>query len=112
MLFDGALAALSKAANDMKAGNIAAKGKSISHAISIIDNGLRASLDKKAGGSIAEQLDSLYEYMSGRLLAANLNNQPELLEEVRRMLLELKGAWEQIAPQAAGERAAEQAVKA
>jgi flagellar protein FliS len=111
MLFDGALAALAKAANDMKAGNVAAKGKSISQAISIIDNGLRASLDKAAGGNIAEQLDSLYEYMSGRLLTANLNNQPELLEEVRRMLHELKGAWEQIAPQA-GEHAAAPAAAA
>jgi flagellar protein FliS len=85
----------------MKAGQVAAKGQSISKAIEIIDNGLRASLDKEAGGSIAEQLDSLYEYMSSRLLVANLNNQPELLEEVRRLLHELKGAWDQIGPQPA-----------
>ncbi len=50
------------------------KGKSISKAIQIIDNGLRASLDKKAGGEIAEGLDALYEYMGARLLTANLNN--------------------------------------
>jgi flagellar protein FliS len=106
MLFDGAIAAVASAAVQMKAGQIAAKGQSISKAILIIDNGLRASLDQEAGGSIAVQLDSLYEYMSNRLLAANLNNQPELLDEVRRLLHELKGAWDQIAPPAPAERPA------
>lgn len=96
MLYDGALTALAKAGAQMKAGDIAAKGNSISQAISIIDNGLRASLDKKQGGEIAESLDSLYEYMSNRLLAANIGNHPEYIEEVRRLLNELKGAWEQI----------------
>ena len=96
MLYDGALTALAKAAAQMKAGDIAAKGNSISQAISIIDNGLRASLNKKQGGEIAESLDSLYEYMSNRLLAANIGNHPEYIEEVRTLLKELKGAWEQI----------------
>ena len=52
MLYDGALVAILKALANMKAGNIAEKGKAISHAIAIIDNGLRASLDREAGGQI------------------------------------------------------------
>jgi flagellar protein FliS len=96
MLFDGALAAVTSAELFMKAGNIPAKGKSISKAIMIIDSGLRASLDKKVGGAIAESLDALYEYMSNRLLIANLNNQPELLREVHGLLMELKTAWDAI----------------
>jgi len=100
MLYDGALTALSKALAQMKAGDIAAKGKSISQAIAIIDTGLRASLDKKGGAGIAESLDALYEYMSNRLLAANLENRLEYIEEVRTLLNDLKGAWEQIDPQA------------
>jgi flagellar protein FliS len=99
MLYDGALTALAKASHQMKTGDVAGKGNSISQAISIIDNGLRASLDQK-GGEIAQSLDALYEYMSGRLLAANLNNQPEYLDEVRNLLKELKGAWDQIDPAA------------
>ena len=93
MLFDGALAALAKAVHDMKAGNIPAKGKSISHAISIIDNGLRASLDKDGGGDIATSLDSLYQYMSERLLLANLQNQADIVDEVSVLLKDLRGAW-------------------
>jgi flagellar protein FliS len=62
----------------------------------IIDSGLRAALDKKVGGEIAEGLDALYEYMSGRLLTANLKNDPAILEEVQRLLTELRDAWNQI----------------
>ena len=97
MLFDGALVALNTALNGIRSGNIAEKGKSISKAIMIIDSGLRAALDKKAGGEIAEGLDSLYEYMSGRLLTANINNDPAILEEVQRLLIELRDAWNAIA---------------
>lgn len=101
MLFEGALAALATGLQQMNAGNIAGKGQSLSKAITIIDSGLRASLDHKSGGEIAGSLDSLYEYMSNRLVMANLNNQPEVVEEVQRLLHELKGAWESINPTAA-----------
>jgi flagellar secretion chaperone FliS len=96
MLFEGAMIAVVTAIQQMKAGDIPGKGMSISKAIMIIDNGLRASLDKKVGGEIAISLDALYEYMSHRLLLANLNNQPEMLEEVHRLLSELKSAWDAI----------------
>ena len=97
MLFDGALVALGTALHSMRDGNIGEKGKSISKAIMIIDSGLRAALDKKAGGEIAEGLDALYEYMSGRLLTANLANDTAILEEVQRLLSELRDAWNAIA---------------
>jgi flagellar protein FliS len=82
MLYDGAMTAIMKGLANMRMGNIAEKGRAISHAITIIDNGLRASLDREAGGQIASSLDSLYDYMSRQLLVANLQNKPEILEEV------------------------------
>jgi flagellar protein FliS len=97
MLFDGALVALNAALSGMRSGNIGEKGKSISKAIMIIDSGLRAALDKKAGGEIAEGLDALYEYMSARLLTANINNDAGIIEEVQRLLTELRDAWNAIA---------------
>ncbi len=74
----------------------------------IIDSGLRAALDKKVGGDIAEGLDALYEYMSGRLLTANLKNRIEHLEEVQRLLTDLRAAWNAIGdtPAATGKPAA------
>jgi len=100
MLYDGALVAILSALNSMKSGNVAAKGASISKAINIIDNGLRAALDKAAGGEIAANLDALYEYISAQLLKGNLSNDPVPLEESHKLLSDLRDAWNQIAPDA------------
>ena len=96
MLYDGAMVAVLSGLTFMKAGNIPEKGRAISKAIQIVDNGLRASLDRDAGGQIADGLDALYEYMGARLLTANLNNDPAILEEVHRLLAELRDAWNAI----------------
>lgn len=98
MLFDGAVAAINIAKFEMASGEIAKKGTSISKAIDIITNGLRASLDMEAGGELAERLSALYEYMSQRLLFANLKNSTATLDEVLELLISLRSAWEQIAP--------------
>src|ERR1700712_994192 len=63
MLFDGALTSLTIALAEMRAKNIAAKGRAISKAIRIVEEGLRASLDKSTGGAIAASLDSLYAFI-------------------------------------------------
>jgi flagellar protein FliS len=105
MLFDGALTSLTIALNEMRAKNIAAKGRAISKTIRIIEEGLRASLDKSAGGDIAGSLDSLYEFISRRLVQANLENKPEYIEEAQRLLGELRGAWLAIDPEAAARKA-------
>lgn len=105
MLFDGALTTLAIALTEMHAKNIAAKGRAISKAIRIIEEGLRASLDKSAGGEIAGNLDSLYEFISARLVQANLENKPEYIAEAQRLLGELRGAWLAIDPEAAARQA-------
>ncbi len=109
MLFDGTLAAIAKARLAMSRGEIAAKGAAISKAIEIIDGGLKASLDVSAGGVLAERLAALYGYMLNRLLAANLRNDASLLDEITRLLNELRGAWAQIGNAAAPARAGEAA---
>ncbi len=99
MLYQGALLAISAAKNQILRKEIAAKGKSISHAILIIDTGLKCSLDKNVGGELAQNLSALYDYMCQRLVIANLKNDTAALDEVSRLLTELKGAWEEIRPQ-------------
>ncbi len=93
MLFDGAIGAIQLAEKEMKAGRIAAKSKAISHAVNIVTEGLRASLDIKTGGAIAENLDALYAYMIECLMMAHLKNQPEMLTEVQILLQDLRSAW-------------------
>ena len=98
MLYQGALLAISNARNAILRKDVPAKGAAISKAIMIIDDGLNASLDKNVGGELAKNLGSLYEYMGNRLLSANLNNDIAALDEVTRLLSELKGAWDAIRP--------------
>lgn len=98
MLFDGATAAVSLARIHMAAGEIPQKGAAISKAIDLISNGLLASLDMEAGGELAERLAALYDYMTQRLLFANLKNSLATLDEVMELLTSLREAWAQIAP--------------
>lgn len=98
MLYQGALQAIANAKNGILRKDIPAKGKAISQAISIINDGLNASLDKKVGGELAQNLSSLYEYMATRLVTANLKNDMATLDEVARLLVDLKGAWDSIRP--------------
>lgn len=100
MLYQGALLAISSARNQMMKNETASKGASISKAIKIIDEGLKACLDIEAGGEIAKNLNDLYDYMNQRLLIANLKNDPAILDEIGGLLNELKGAWESISPTA------------
>jgi flagellar secretion chaperone FliS len=97
MLFDGALVAVAQAKGHLEQRDVPGKCAAITKAIAIISEGLRASLDIQAGGELAARLDALYEYMAMRLLAANAHNDATVLEEVRSLLLELRGAWEEIA---------------
>lgn len=45
-----------------------------------------------------QNLSALYAYMSARLLEANLRNEVAMLDEVSRLLIELRGGWEAIRP--------------
>lgn len=101
MLFEGALLSIAAARGHMQRGEVAEKGTAISKAIAIIDEGLKLSLDMKAGGDLAQKLDALYEYMCLRLLMANLKNDPEPLDEVASLLNDLKSAWVEIDPEKA-----------
>jgi flagellar protein FliS len=100
MLYDGAMLALADARLGMQRQDTAAKGRALSKAITIIESGLCASLDVKAGGQLAQRLEALYRYMCDRLLRANLQNDSAIVEEVSHLLGELKGAWESIRPAA------------
>lgn len=96
MLFEGAQEALAKARIHMQHNEIAEKGQMISKAIMIIDHGLKASLDMNAGGDLAIKLQALYDYMTHRLLVANIQNNIEIVNEVNKLLSELYGAWKEI----------------
>ena len=62
---------------------------------------LSGSLDLDRGGSIAENLLALYTYMRTRLTSANLYNDVDIIDEISRLLREVKSGWDQIVTDAA-----------
>jgi len=103
MMMDGALERIATARGLMQHGGGAEKAQLLHRAVAIIDE-LRNSLNFKAGGDIATNLDSLYEYMCQRIMQANASNKPEWLDEVSRLLGEIRSAWLQMAHGQAGAR--------
>lgn len=96
MVYEGAIEALARAAALMRSGDVAAKNAAITRAIRIIDEGLKATLDHRAG-DIGARLAELYDYMTHRLLLANLRGDAALIDEVRELLVEIKSAWDEVA---------------
>ena len=57
---------------------------------------LRSSLDYERGGEVSARLAGIYTYLLERLVDSNRRRGPEGIEEVMRIMRELKDAWEQV----------------
>lgn len=98
MLLEGVLGKLAVVKGMMSRGEVAKKGEIIGQAMAIV-GGLRASLDLSAGGDLATNLDSLYEYIERRLLMANIKNDLDMVVEVAGLLHQIKTGWDGIPEQ-------------
>ena len=95
MLMEAALDKIAKAKGLIENKQIAEKGKQIGTVVSIVD-ALRASLDHNVGGEISANLDALYDYMIRKLTEANATNDVNLLDEVSKLIREIKVGWDAI----------------
>ena len=93
LLFDGALSAIAKARLHLQQGNIAERGLAISKAIDIVDSGLKAAVDREAGGEVATNMVATYELVLHHLMQANLNADEEKLTLAETVLKEISSAW-------------------
>ncbi|NIA09332.1 MAG: flagellar export chaperone FliS, partial [Nitrospiraceae bacterium] len=93
MLYDGALKFVRFARIGIEERNPKIRGENISKVIAIITE-VDCALDRKIGGQLAENLSGLYQYMIERLTIANINNDPQALDEVERILSELREGFE------------------
>lgn len=98
LLFDGYMESLATARGALRDGRHEAKGQAIGRAVRIVEEGLRAGLDLRAGGSLARDLDDLYGYLCMRLTMANIRNDEALLDECQRLVQPLREAWAAIGP--------------
>lgn len=95
MLFNALLDSMSEADGHIQRGAEDLKCTSIARAVKIVQ-GLRATLDHERGGDLARNLDALYDYVSRRLLQANMHNDVESLREARGLMADISSAWEML----------------
>lgn len=94
MMYAGAIRFLKKAIEANDTNRIEEKGRYIVKTQEIVSE-LRATLDFEVGGEIANNLDTLYDFVTQRLLGGNLNRDTQQLREALNVLVTLKGTWEE-----------------
>lgn len=99
ILYEHAILAVQDARDSIERKDIASRSKAISKAIAIIGE-LEGSLNHRAGGEVSGNLARLYQYIRGRLLAANRSQEAGPLVEVERLLKTVGEAWTAIRPEA------------
>ena len=96
LLLEGAVERISKAKGHMERGERGPQGELIGKVIDIVAS-LDAYLDVERGGEVAQNLESLYDYMVRKLFDANKNSSLDELSEVESLLLEIREGWVGIA---------------
>jgi len=106
MLMNAAVERMTTARGCIERGEIVRKTKLLHSSVKIIGE-LRGTLNMAEGGSLAQNLSDLYDYMTRRLLLANVETSVPCITEVLGLLSEVRSAWIAIGPQT---RPAQQAV--
>ena len=95
LLFDACQESLATAKGAMMRGEVREKANAIKKAIDIVVQ-LQAALDFEKGGVIATRLDDLYTFCTNRLAMANALNDVGMIDEVYKVVAELKLGWSHI----------------
>jgi flagellar protein FliS len=98
MLYDGANRFLIQGATALRAGDLTVMNERLRRAEAIVTE-LRQTLDMSQG-QVATNLESIYAFCQRLLLEARLKQDPEKIEQVAKLLRELRDAWDQVAGQA------------
>ena len=98
MLMDAAVERISTARGCMERGETARQAKLLHSCVNILAE-LNGCLNMNEGGSLAQNLGGLYQYMIHTLLLANTKSDPAAIANVARLMDEIRGAWVAIGPQ-------------
>jgi len=94
MLYEGGIRFLDEAVEAVEAGDFIKANEKIKRVQDIVME-LNLSLDMENGGSLAQNLRALYNYIFQQLIQANVKKDTETLKEVRSILSDLNGAWKE-----------------
>ena len=92
LLFDSCQENLAIAKGAINRKEIKKKAEAIKKAMDIVVR-LQASLDFEKGEQIAIRLDDLYTFCTNRLAMANAMNDATMIDEVYRVIAEIKAGW-------------------
>jgi len=102
-LYDAAIMNIVKARDALAIGDLRAKRDGVSRALAVVSE-LQNSLDLKAGGDLANSLDSLYTYVTGRIVEFNVKRDVKAIDEAHQLLSTLRDGWQRIAAGRAGQQ--------
>lgn len=95
MCYDKTILCLQQAKEHLRDIEIEKKVKKIQNALDIISE-LQSSLNFEQGDKIAKSLDSLYTYLTNRIILADIQKDFSIFNECINILSELKSGWEGI----------------
>jgi flagellar protein FliS len=95
LLMQGALEKLALGKGCIERSDWEGKAAALTRASEII-NALRDALDRDVNPELVDNLESLYEYMIVRITEASIAKDTSILDQVMGLILQIKGAWDQI----------------
>ncbi len=95
MMYEGLIERLAQAKGAMLRNDLKGKSERIAKAMGII-NGLQGSLDRTQNPELGDRMYAIYDYMKELLTTASTTLKTEPIDEVVRLLLPIKEAWDKI----------------
>lgn len=95
LLMQGALEKLALGKGCIERSDWEGKAAALTRASEII-NALRDALDRDVNPELVDNLESLYEYMIIRITEASIAKDTSIIDQVMGLILQIKGAWDQI----------------
>ena len=95
MLYDGALRFMEAGRHAIAARDIERQNTNLQKAQRIISE-LTSCLDMARGGEVAQNLFALYTFCYNQLVAANVEDRADLVDQAMKIMSELRESWVQL----------------